>query len=57
MTVTKCTELENKTGLCTFEDCPIFYYLDCYNEVYETCSKNQSISILETKEMQTEVKK
>jgi len=54
MTVTKCTEPDNKTGLCTFEDCPIFYYLDCYNEVYETCSKNKSISILETK--QTEVK-
>jgi hypothetical protein len=31
----KCNKLENKD--CTFENCPIWYYKDCYEGYRESC--------------------
>ncbi|MDD4326162.1 MAG: hypothetical protein PHC63_07030 [Candidatus Bathyarchaeota archaeon] len=38
---TKCTVKGYETKDCTFENCPVYYYKDCYDSAKERCQVSE----------------
>jgi hypothetical protein len=42
----KCNIDECKDKDCTFENCPVYYYKDCYDYAREGCLKNLPVEVI-----------